>query len=315
MSVSVIIPNYNSAEFIEQCLRSVADDPAASEIVLYDDCSMDGSVEIAQGLQIAKLRILRGDRNLGAALARDAAIRESRNDLLCFLDSDDYLSAGAVSAAHDALVRSNADISLFKLVRVDVGDTRIIDALEPPASPISGRAAFELTLGEWDIHTLGVLRRGIYEAAVRLFTPHGWSDGEVLMRQVLLGASTVSGSSGSYFYRHVPRPTTPERIAGLIRTRLRTIDIASAEGITGRRAGRERNKVVRNLMGTVYKTVTGRMPFQTTAALISEYAHTSAKWRVEDLPYLPPALLLKGAGYASLLLRRDAPSESERRRA
>lgn len=310
MSVSVIIPNYNCAEFVEQCIRSVADDPRVSEIIFYDDCSTDRSVEIAEGLDLAKMTIIRSPVNLGAALARNEAIRQSSNALLCFLDSDDYLSAGAVSAAFDALVSSNADISLFSLVRVNVDDTRIIDRLEPPAISISGRRAFELSLGEWDIHTLGIIRRSIYDNAMPRFTPHGWSDGEVLVRQVLLNASTVCGSSGSYFYRHVPRPATAERIAGLIRTRLRTLEIAAREGIKGPRSRRERNKAVRNLMGAIYKAATGRMPPKTTLALLAEYTRVRANWSVRDLPYLPPSALLKVAGYASRLIVSDRSSTS-----
>jgi glycosyltransferase involved in cell wall biosynthesis len=302
MSVSVIIPNYNNAEFIEQCVRSVADDPAVSEIVLYDDCSTDGSADIAEALAIEKLKVVRGRENLGIALARHAAIEASTNELLCFLDGDDYLAKGSVRAGHDALTNSNADMALFTLVGVNAADTEVLSRLPPPPKPISGREAFELTLGGWDIHTLGVLRRSVYDAAMRRFTPHGWSDGEVLMRDVLLVSKRICGSSGTYFYRRVPRPFTPEKIDGLTRTRLRALDTAAREGISGPRLRRERNMAVRNLVGAMYKAATGRMPMRAARALLAEYPRSLAGWGVDDLRYLPAAIIVRTAAYASRLL-------------
>ena len=59
MRVSVVIPNRNNAEFIAECLHSVADDPAVGEILVYDDASTDRSVERIQALAVPQLRLLR----------------------------------------------------------------------------------------------------------------------------------------------------------------------------------------------------------------------------------------------------------------
>ena len=294
MAVSVIIPNFNNEPYIEQCLRSVADDPAVGEIILYDDCSTDGSVEIAESLDIAKLRIFRGKENVGATRAREAAIRASSGDLLCFLDADDFLSPRAVGKARDALERIDADFSLFRLITVAQNGRQGLGEIAPPASPIDGRTAIEMSLGGWTrIHTLGVFRRDAYDRARSRFVPHGYSDDELLYRLLLLSSERVCGNDGCYFYRRVDKPPTAKSIVGITRNRIRTIELARKEGIASDALRRERNMTVRNLLGVLYRSAKGGIDRRSASALLAEYEGVRVGWKVSDLVYLPPSAGLK----------------------
>jgi glycosyltransferase involved in cell wall biosynthesis len=85
--VSVIVPVWNGAPFLAQCLESlIAQDHPAVEIVVVDDGSSDDSAEIAEGF--GGVRVLRRPHD-GLGATRNAGIRESTGTLIGFCDADD----------------------------------------------------------------------------------------------------------------------------------------------------------------------------------------------------------------------------------
>lgn len=90
--VSVIIPLYNASLWLEQAVRSVqAQSYCDWEAVIVDDCSTDGSYEIAKKLahREPRIKLLRLEKNSGVAVARNLAIKEASGRFIAFLDSDD----------------------------------------------------------------------------------------------------------------------------------------------------------------------------------------------------------------------------------
>lgn len=88
MTVSVIIPAYNSAGTIASAVRSALDQTRpADEIVIVDDGSTDNTPDIVRGLG-GPIRFYQQE-NQGAAVARNRAIEECTGELLAFLDADD----------------------------------------------------------------------------------------------------------------------------------------------------------------------------------------------------------------------------------
>jgi GT2 family glycosyltransferase len=87
--VSVIIPAYNAEDYLAETLRSVdAQGYRDWEVVVADDASTDGTVEVAEGFG-RRFTVLRAESNEGPATARNRAIAASSGELLAFLDSDD----------------------------------------------------------------------------------------------------------------------------------------------------------------------------------------------------------------------------------
>jgi glycosyltransferase involved in cell wall biosynthesis len=88
LPVSVIVPTFNRADTLARALSSVlAQRPTGpSEIIVVDDHSQDASAEIAARLGA---RVIRHDRNRGAAAARNTAVAAATQPWLATLDSDD----------------------------------------------------------------------------------------------------------------------------------------------------------------------------------------------------------------------------------
>jgi glycosyltransferase involved in cell wall biosynthesis len=104
-TVSVVIPTYNRAQFVGEAIESVLGQTARPlEIIVVDDGSTDDTEAVCRkfGAQIRYIRQANG----GVSAARNHGIRESRGDLIAFLDSDDRwapekleLQAGAIEAS------------------------------------------------------------------------------------------------------------------------------------------------------------------------------------------------------------------------
>ena len=90
--VSIITPSYNSSKFIEECVNSVFSQTYTNwELLIVDDCSIDNSREIISELSDRDERIqsVLLEKNVGAAEARNVAIRKAKGKYIAFLDSDD----------------------------------------------------------------------------------------------------------------------------------------------------------------------------------------------------------------------------------
>ena len=90
--VSVVIPVFNEVGSIEQILAQVrgVELPYTKEIVVVDDCSIDGSLELLQceRLQGSDLRVLTHDRNRGKGAAVRTGLRAATGDVIIIQDAD-----------------------------------------------------------------------------------------------------------------------------------------------------------------------------------------------------------------------------------
>jgi glycosyltransferase involved in cell wall biosynthesis len=103
MKVSIVTPAYNQAQFLEATIESVlAQDYPDVEYVVVDDGSTDGSLEIARRYE-SRLHKLVVQENGGQVAALNHGFRHTDGELLGWLNSDDVLLPGAVSAAVEEL--------------------------------------------------------------------------------------------------------------------------------------------------------------------------------------------------------------------
>lgn len=97
-TVSVCIPAYNAARFIDEAVRSVLEQTFDDfELVVVDDASGDGTVERIEAYRDNRIRIFRNPENIGAAANWNRAVGLARGRFVKILCSDDVLRPGALS--------------------------------------------------------------------------------------------------------------------------------------------------------------------------------------------------------------------------
>ncbi len=89
--VSIIMPSWNTARFIEESIKSVrAQTYEKWELLIVDDCSSDETDEKVKPFTVdERVKYFKLEKNGGAALARNFAIRKAEGEWIAFLDSDD----------------------------------------------------------------------------------------------------------------------------------------------------------------------------------------------------------------------------------
>lgn len=90
--VSIVTPSYNSSSFIEETIKSVQDQSHQQwEMLIVDDGSKDNSIDIIKRnmKKDQRIKLISLKQNVGAAKARNAALKEAKGDYIAFLDSDD----------------------------------------------------------------------------------------------------------------------------------------------------------------------------------------------------------------------------------
>lgn len=112
MELSIIIPIYNTAKYLEDCLQSLSSKfPYEFEVLLIDDGSTDNSPEICQRFVSThdNARYIR-QKNQGLSGARNTGINNSKGNYLLFLDSDDYLYPGSLDTIISEIKNSTKDL-------------------------------------------------------------------------------------------------------------------------------------------------------------------------------------------------------------
>ena len=111
-TISVIIPVYNSAAYLSQCLSSVAGQSyTALDIVIIDDGSTDGSAAICDDWAKSDPRVrVFHQRNGGVASARNAGLRHAEGDLIGWVDSDDTIDADYFANLERQMQEHNASL-------------------------------------------------------------------------------------------------------------------------------------------------------------------------------------------------------------
>lgn len=88
--VSIIMPSWNTAQFIGESIQSVLDQTYQNwELIIVDDCSSDNTDEVVSSFHDERIHFLKNEKNMGAALTRNRALREADGEWIAFLDSDD----------------------------------------------------------------------------------------------------------------------------------------------------------------------------------------------------------------------------------
>lgn len=129
--ITVVMPLYNKAAYVERAIRSaLSQGDAVREVVVVDDGSYDGSAEIVEAMRDTKVRLVR-QPNGGPSRARNRGVHEAQSEYVAFLDADDVYLPGFIDEII-ALIHKFPQAVLYATSYTLVWpDGRRLDAIPP----------------------------------------------------------------------------------------------------------------------------------------------------------------------------------------
>ena len=188
--LSVIVPVYDVAPFLPQCLASLCEqDYRELEFVLVDDGSTDGCAQILADFAARdeRARVIT-QVNAGLGAARNAGLAAAAGEFVTFVDSDDVVPPGSYRAMVRTLRRSGSDFVVGCMRRMgpdSTGRPHGPGACTGPTGSRSGSSNMPEMVG--DVFACNkVFRRGFFDAVVDGF-PEGvrYEDQEPVLRAYL----------------------------------------------------------------------------------------------------------------------------------
>ena len=127
--ISVVVPVYNGAKWIEECVKSVQAQTWTNwELLILDDRSSDGTDRIAQKMAEEDSRIRFVERRKkGVSSARNQGIEETDGEFLTFVDADDKLDARMFEVLADCLEKENSEMAVCDYYRWDGTENVLCD--------------------------------------------------------------------------------------------------------------------------------------------------------------------------------------------
>lgn len=118
--VSVIVPIYNTEEYLEECLDSLINQTLKDiEIICIDDDSSDSSLEILKEYckKDDRFILIENDSNQGPSISRNEGLNRAKGEFVAFLDSDDKIDENAYEQLYKFAKDNDHDLVVFNAVR------------------------------------------------------------------------------------------------------------------------------------------------------------------------------------------------------
>lgn len=116
MKVSIVIPIYNTALFVGNCLCSVLNQTWADlEVIIVNDCTPDNSMQVVEEVLSScsyhpDVKVITHEVNKGISGTRNTGIQNATGDYVYFLDSDDYISPDCIELLASQAMLYDADV-------------------------------------------------------------------------------------------------------------------------------------------------------------------------------------------------------------
>lgn len=159
VKTSVIIPVYNTAPYLEECIDSVFNQTQKEiEVIAINDGSTDDSFEILIKLKKKYPQlIIYSQKNHGLGYTRNVGIEKAGGKYIYFLDSDDYIDENTLEACYTCAEKNDLDIVMFDAIAFQESPERIAveckaynrkDIVEETGEVFSGLSFLEKYYGE-----------------------------------------------------------------------------------------------------------------------------------------------------------------------
>lgn len=133
IKLSVIIPTYNRASYLSQCLHSILSSSYENlEVIVSDNASQDDTQAVVSSFTDNRLRYYRNDTNIGAELNILKLLEYVSGDYIFCLTDDDYLAEGAISYIVE-IIRSHPTVGVIfnALRRLDARSRQFLSDYVP----------------------------------------------------------------------------------------------------------------------------------------------------------------------------------------
>ncbi|HLL31930.1 MAG TPA: glycosyltransferase family 2 protein [Allosphingosinicella sp.] len=222
-AVSVLIPAYNVADYLDKSVGSALSQDVDVEVIVVDDCSTDGgaTAEAIRRLEAdPRVRGFRLPVNGGPSAARNKALEEARGEWIAFLDADDWFGPERLSYLLKVAGAAGADAITDDLFLINEGAARPWATIyelagwrqEEEGQPLS---AAELCRQRWILQPM-FRTAWIREHDLRFNTIRrsGEEDFEFYMDAMIRGVKWVTAREAHYFYLSRPGQLTRSRLIG-----------------------------------------------------------------------------------------------------
>lgn len=205
------MPAFNAGKYVAGAIESVLKQTYTDwELIIVDDKSLDDTYEIAldYASRDKRIRVYQLEKNSGSAQRpRFTAEKKARGEFICLLDADDVLDSKYLDKLLSRYKETKADAVLGRLCSMTENGIK-----QGPFNPsnrvdlnsiISGKDAFMLTVGSWEINGLGLYKRDVLDVASKQFNQllDSINADELYTRVKFLACNNVAFCNADYFYR------------------------------------------------------------------------------------------------------------------
>ena len=118
--VSIIMPSWNTSNFIAESIQSVINQTYKNwELIIVDDCSTDNTDEVVSFYKDQRIKYLKNEKNSGAAITRNKALREAQGEWIAFLDSDDLWAPEKLEHQINFMKNNGYNLSFTEYEKID----------------------------------------------------------------------------------------------------------------------------------------------------------------------------------------------------
>ena len=201
--ISIIIPCYNDAQFIEQSVLSALNQTYPNlEVIIIDDGSNAETKAILQKLENEVTQLITQE-NKGQSTARNVGIREAKGEYILVLDSDDFFEPTFCEKAIKFFKNDNT-IKLITCYTNRIFDNNEIDVFKPKGGMIDNFLVHNCAMGSAMFKKLDWQRTNGYDQKMR----KGFEDWEFYIRLVKDGGRAYVIPESLFNYRLKENSTT-----------------------------------------------------------------------------------------------------------
>lgn len=204
--MSVMMISYNSVQFLKAAVDSVmAQTYPYWELVINDDCSTDGTYELAQKLseKDERIKVYQNERNLKTPGNRAAAMSHISGDFVAHLDADDMLYPHALASQLQFLIK-NQDVALVYSDYSEIG-------VDGNVTAYTATKDYEPNLAWFGWRPFGVYRMAVYREidGYNNKLTQGCEDGDLFM-QIAEKHKFARNPNVLYYHRSHSTNTSPK---------------------------------------------------------------------------------------------------------